>query len=643
MYKSSKDMEEANSMWEFNAPTNILDLEKVNHQENMGGMDCYFIDEESEMLEDESEQPFFNTATPNHKASTFIKKTKTENVGNVEQACEKNLTPAKCLKLESGESKINTMKESVEEESLEEYRKKEESLKVEYCQHSSNALRKATKPSFLELQLSTKVAKNSLPNNERTKSHVMTTRQDKCTKMSFEKSLRQVSKEVPCKPKPTIPKPFSFDKGSRKRCYSEEKPLETYVSTAKAVMDFQKKTPLRFRQGSRLGKVSLAPAKTMKLTQPKTPNITKTKRRLEHIESQEQKEEKEWEEIQKYQFQAKPVNKAILENPEKLKPVGKKRATVPVGFNFTNNHLRASISFVPDNKKDRQGFKAQPVPAGIFDGVKGLRERKKIPLTKPQSPNFASKKFAKNSGTERESLPKRDAPQRVSAATAGVSCSSRMDMKTITKPKPFKFEEEDRKRFAAKREKIQEVITEEKKMASAFKARPLPDFASAKLPERSKSVVTKPEPFHMKTDERVSARVIQHQQDLLNHYRDEEEQRKFRANTSYRATLHGEPWKPQLNHKFTEPVGFKLKSEERAIKRNEYEEWRLAQEAEQRQAEEEARVELEAENERERRAIRKQMEVKANPIRRYKRFEIVKSSKNLTVPLSPGFSQHKNK
>ena len=85
-------------------------------------------------------------------------------------------------------------------------------------------------------------------------------------------------------------------------------------------------------------------------------------------------------------------------------------------------------------------------------------------------------------------------------------------------------------------------------------------------------------------------------------------------------------------------MDFELNSEKRARERQAYEEERHQQdmkvlEAKKRQQEEE---EIEADNKE--KALRKQMETQAQPIRRYKNVEVSKSDKPLTVPKSPTFS-----
>jgi len=440
-------------------------------------------------------------------------------------------------------------------------------------------------------------------------------------------------------PKMTIPKAFSFDKNPKKR---KAAPVEE-VSTAKAIIDFQTRTPQRFRVSKRNNGdvVPKGPVKALKMTHPKTPNFQSRKRaRIVDVESQQEKEEKEIEYVKKSQFVARPVNKAALKGVGKLKPVEKKAATKAVGFNFASDKL-VTTNFKTKNLDESTSsvpFKANPIPAGIFEGVKGVKDKATKPATQPKAPNFATNKRVRPAPVVAKPSPMKKCRAPL-ATTSGVKSKPNFVKKSVTKPKPFRFAESDRARWAEKEKKIQEALEEEKKMASAFKAQRLPDMNPSILPEKNSMLATKPKPFKQFAAARSRSRLEQSKEEQEQKLKEEKEQREFHANTNVAKITRGEGWKPTLDtHKTTETMDFELNSEKRARERQAYEEERHQQdmkvlEAKKRQQEEE---EIEADNKE--KALRKQMETQAQPIRRYKNVEVSKSDKPLTVPKSPTFS-----
>lgn len=646
-------MEGDSMTWEFDVPTSHVNFNDPDELDE-DVLTSYFNKQEENLEEIEGNsttQPLFNVDL-NTKTSTARKVKKTpRKKPQVGPGTPVKARSSKRLKLnDSANLNLSTKSASGkhplsrEERELEEIRRaKEESKRVKEDSKKSFKALSVPPPKRTYKPQITQVSEFRFATDKRLKSHGMVTRADAPAERSFDKNLRS-SNTVEHTMKTTIPKPFSFDSKNRKRKMNDDECSSgKYVPTAKAINDFHNKTPSRYRVPSKLNKgvIPKGPMKALKMTHPQTPNLRVSKRARPdtHIESQQEKDEKELEEIKKHKFQAKPVNKAVLSGPSKLKEVEKKEPTVPIGFNFASDKLQ--IKTTNTKKTPVKAFKANPIPTGIFDGVKGLQEKQHIPPTKPQSPKFLSKGKTRpvELANEVPPMPKYYKPPPIST---GVK-HTKVEPRSVTKPVPFGFDASDQKRFAEKEKKIQEAIEEEKKKASSFKARPLPKLSPCKLPEIEKMPLTTPQPFQLNIDQRCNPRVEQAKQQLEEQKQQEQEKRLFKANTSYDKILHSEGWKPALEHKVTAPMEFELNSSARAKKREEYDEWRREQDDEMSRREERRREEQAAADAEEVKKLRKQMEVHAQPVRNYKKFEVTKSEKELTVPQTPKFSQRFNK
>lgn len=673
-------MEDDSVTWDYNAPKNVFDFNNVNEEESndesyfkcIEGDETVEIEEAKALFEVDMNKVTTSTARKvvdktNQELKEVLRKDHNKKKENdvakrLNLGVSKSNTSLNCS-LRSTRSNANSEKPmSREERELEEIRiAREDSKRIKLeSQKSYKTISKPPTKHVFEAKV-TDVSEFHFATDKRVKNHEMVTRSDRAAEVNFANNLRKPQPVSEFKPKSTIPKPFSFDKNSRKRKMGTDNSTDgasssnAYVSAAKTILDFQKRTPARFHTASRLNKavVPKGPMKAMKMTVPKTPNFASNKRArpMTHVESQADKDAKELAEIKSYKFEARPANKAILKEGEKLKKVEKKPTTKPIGFNFVSDKLVANTSFKKsesDSDKPFQ-FKARPAPKAIFDGVQGVQEKKQIPLTRPQSPSFKSKLRVRAVANQKEEEVATSSKTfyRPAPHSSGVYHVPHVEKKKphITKVEPFKFDANDRRRFADKDKKIQEQLEEEKKMATAFRARPMPDMSATSLVANSSksSNFTKPKPFKMLTEERVGSRLEQAKQELLEKEEQERKARQFKANTDYEKVIKSEPWKPNLEHKSTEAVDFELISTSRARKRQEYDAWRCDMEAEEMRRTEEEKEQQQREEEKQIKEMRKQMTTKAQPIRHFKPVSVKPSDKNLTIPQSPKFSDRFSK
>jgi len=529
-----------------------------------------------------------------------------------------------------------------------------ERLSIERAKKESERLKMESKKSYKLLELEppakkyfkvkvTNVKEFKFATDKRVhKNHEMQTRNDKyIEKNEFKRQLRSSTTPNQANLKLTQPKPFSFVGKQRKRPATED---AEYVSTAEMVNKFANKTPSRFHKAAKNSNfVKGSSSRRLGNTVPKTPNFSKRTKTVTHnIPSFQDKLEQEFEEAKKNQFKARPVNKQILSKADTLKKVNKKKVTVPLKFNFASDNLPAKA------KKEDGGasyvFKAQQIPQGMLKGVTGVKEKKKAASTKPVSPNFSKHKKRQRVEPATRTVEQPRFYKPPPKTTTGVMQLKSNTSRSVTQPKPFAFDARDKERFAKKEQKLQEEREKSLKLASTFRARKAPNMDSpSRLPPKSSFALTKIEPFNLEIEERVGTRVEEHKRKILEKEKLEAEKRNFKANTGYEKVLKKEAWKPELKHKFTEVLDVDLKSTVRAQKRNEYDQQRKIL---QDQSEAIAQAEIEAAKCREieeAKELRKQMNVKAHDIRKYKPIRVAKSEKSLTKPMSPNFSTRFNK
>jgi len=441
----------------------------------------------------------------------------------------------------------------------------------------------------------------------------------------------------------TQPVPFNLAT-ERKRRHSAD--TQKFKSQAELIQSYQKGTPDRFRSkpapaagSTRMRHRSASPAAN-KLTIPQTPQLsTRGRSRPTHVLSREEREQLELEEAKANQFKAKGVGETVPKF--KYGDVERKPCTKPQPFHLTNGGQPNVVASYKDDEPTPQ-FHARPMPKAMMSAPQGVPERKVMPVIEPQSPAFALKgrMAERKPRVEPEPAPEpvvraRPAPHR------GVPVALPPPCKKSTIAEPFSFAERDKVLMEKKEEKIKQVLEEEKK-AREFHAQPIMKEDHFKAPAVQSLAPTKPEPFKLKIEERVEARLTQWQENVEKELEDQKKAALFKATEA--KVLNQVPFMTKPSDKpLSEISNFKLHSDRRAEEREAFDLKVKQKEADlegakREQEERKKRDELE-----EITRLRKAAVHKAQPIRSYKPIEVKPSEKPLTNPSSPHFQAGRNK
>ena len=297
------------------------------------------------------------------------------------------------------------------------------------------------------------------------------------------------------------------------------------------------------------------------------------------------------------------------------------------------------MAFQNENSNDGN-FHAKPLNHKILEGPVGLKPRKHIPLTVPQSPAFSKLHATKNAELKHDSMV--TGIPKICPLPANASPFKPHLERRKVEPIPFSFESRDKEMMQKKEEKIKKVFEAEKE-AREFYAQPLPCFEPV-LPAKKSKPITVPEPFDLEIEKRVGAQHEKWQKKLAEERRMEKENANFRAR---RATvLEMEPFVPEKpsskGHNITveeRDMHLPLHTERRVAAWKDMGKYLQAKQAEAdefRAQIELRRIEEEAE---EVRKFREQAVHKAHPVRNFKPVSVEPSSRPLTDPKTPNFSR----
>lgn len=423
--------------------------------------------------------------------------------------------------------------------------------------------------------------------------------------------------------------------------------VQKYQSAAEKIAAFHKQTPDRFRTRPRGGRSASNIMDGAKrdpspghLTVPKTPTFaTRERSRPVHALTREEKEKMEFEEHQRQQFKAHPVNQKILEKGSTLSKVQAKPATVPEEFNL--HHKRAmgddELQMRPKEEEEKYEFHAKPVNPKILKGPVGVKPISQQPTTVPQSPAFA----LKNRVRIPVEVPQVEQPKNVSKSNSvpypGVPFRPRLEHH-YTVPEPFSVEERSKRMLTRREQKIQQIIDEEKK-AREFHAQDYKEKADVVLPPKQERPPTCPEPFQLSADQRG-----QFYKEEFFTKQVEEERRQAKKASEFKArpnhVTHKDPFQPQKSNKpLTEINDFALNTDVRANQRDAFEKHVKEKEAEMASLRREREERKEREEKEEVAKMRQEAVHKSQGIKKYKSVTVKPSDKPLTNAHSPCFSQ----
>lgn len=413
---------------------------------------------------------------------------------------------------------------------------------------------------------------------------------------------------------------------------------------AEAIFHMQKDTPERFHSHSK--KQAGPSAVFMKHFQPQhtiphSPKLfSKTRNRPITVLSREQMEELEIKESKKYKIKALPISNAVLQGISNLAPVERKPVTRPEPFNLTE--MKKKPININDNNLERN-FHARPMPKRIFERPAELH-KKFIPPTVPKSPNITKvlKPQSQQTAKDPQIAPKltKATKKTIKSLNFPVDIDGHMDHGAVghsnvplsqkfthqpCKPIPFSFDQRDKDREMKKKEKIQKIFEDEKKLRE-FHANPIPAIV------RQKSKTSSPQsPNSVRSNESKN---------------DNKENRCDKNDTAFKArpptVLFKKPFVPILETRIiTGPCQIQLTTEERAKKRQEFDMQIKEKELENEKSRKE-REELSKQEEEERiQTLRSQLVHKAAPVRQYQPIVVQPSNIPLTVAKSPNFTHNR--
>lgn len=310
-----------------------------------------------------------------------------------------------------------------------------------------------------------------------------------------------------------------------------------FVSVAEAIYHFQRDTPDRFHttRSSNYERHD----RPLKLTRPQSPVLLSRARSRPrcNILSQKEKEEMEIEELKKFKIKAHPIPKSVIEGSRNLPDVPRKPSTIPEPFKLTEM-VRKPICDSP-----YPVFKARPVPKNVLEKPQ-LPAKAPVSITKPVSPKFRYKisNLAKKNMTLKEhngQKSEKDKPKQMEVVHV-----ARQNGKIH--PIPFSFEKRDETLKRRKEEKIKHQIELEKQTACHFKAKPVPGMVKRNM------------------------RCLTAKSNVSSASSENKENYHFEARPP--AVLYKKPFKPELPlTEPTQPVGFDLSTNKRALERQEFE------------------------------------------------------------------------
>lgn len=481
--------------------------------------------------------------------------------------------------------------------------------------------------------------------DSRIKEHNMETRQDKGNS-SFASGLRK-HKQSPKKQRgPTVTKPFHFSE-SHHRQNGGAAAAPKYKPMAQAINLFHSKTPDRFRtKATKDANKGPCPMKAVHskpaLTCPKTPALeTRSRKRPVTAISQAEKDDMEYKEMKSYSFRARSIDPRVMRNMNVgvTKPQ-QKESTKAVGFDLEcDKRFKEREANKKPQEEDNYEFHARPWSTKIMEGTVGIAPAKPMPVTCPKSPAFALKNRVRVTRTNTSQVEK-EAHKIIHANPIphmGVPFIPNLNHK-VTESKPFSFENRDRIIQARKETKIQDMLNEEKELHNKFHAQPLPNHQEGrtKLPHKKRRSTTKPAPF-ASVEERGAKQAEQWSKKMEEELNEQRHQAsKFKAKQA--TVLYEEPFVPQKSTRpLTDVSDFRLNTERRSVQRHDFEEKKHVRDANLRVADEERHRQSEEEEREAIARLRKEMEHKANPIRKFARMELLPSDRPLTQPESPHF------
>lgn len=404
------------------------------------------------------------------------------------------------------------------------------------------------------------------------------------------------------------------------------KPGSPYKSLAEKVVEYHRKTPLRFRTVSALNrnKQPHGTAQAHRPRQPTTPKMPQLKTRLRSRAVTKQDDAATKVKGVK-RTSAKPAAHKTVQDA--VAPLHLRSSSVPPAeptVSLPNSKPQHStLAGQPDMAATK--LIAQPAPLKVQKKTELRQVKKASAVTIPQSPAFALKersKLWKEKGGARlkEPAPKAKSQmvkqkQRSSSVPGRLHSTLRLRSRSTT-PELFSFQKQQEESLLKKRERIEQAKSKSQGVTT-FYARPAPGREKVFCPKKVGHPLTEKEPFNPLSEARhlENLKAFQTKMDKLQ--KEARSSRKFKARPCL--VTHQPPFQTALVATYTVAEDIMLHSETRAEQRQHFN-TKLLEEAKRREAKEAAAEKERLLNEAEEIKMARKVRVhKAKPMPKYSR------------------------
>lgn len=438
-----------------------------------------------------------------------------------------------------------------------------------------------------------------------------------------------------------------------------------YVGLAEAVSRFQNETPKRFHTRSNKNN-TISPSfyasklqNRLKPTIPISPAlISKTRTRPVTVLSQEEREMQELEKMKKFRIKANPIPSNVLRGPRaKINNVARKPIVGNTGtqpdektkslFQSKSPHRDKAPSLKNTVAKvvvtDCDGIIVEHEEITFFGVPKNTSATKSVTRVVPfsfetRNKDMQMKKEQRLKDLQEASKVKAEFHARpvpnfskssTSSFTKPPTPPAKQQQNAKRQPRPFSFEERDKKLSQRKDQLVKQVLEEDKR-SRVFRANPAPVFKPVMVRGRSKD--------NLSLKNKSAKTESEHDTDKCEDQENKEPNKIDSCKTESENTQRMTSFNVDKQKVPLKALPLELNTDRRAKERRNFNEQLKRKEEEEemkRQEEDKKRLEQEKQLKAE---LRKQAEIRARPMPKYKPPVIARAMKALTNPQSPAFA-----
>lgn len=416
-----------------------------------------------------------------------------------------------------------------------------------------------------------------------------------------------------------------------KKSKAKHPEAEKFVSMAESVAQFTSRTPPRFHVAPAKAQFQpVAAQRRLRVTRAQSPKFHAMHRRTRHVKSAQELEEEIMSNIKP--FKAQPIPADVLESKGDVgvPRIVSKDITVPMEFNFATQKRAEMRPKAPEMVEDNE-FKAQPMPAKVFEAVVGVPQKSSKKTTVPKTPKLT--KPAPRPEPKEEEIPIFEF--RAQPLPDGQAVFRPQLLHQHTQPEAFTVAAKDPK---VKRQKLYEDTVRTEAQLREFKANGIPSL-SPELPLVEAKASTVPEPFEMPGAQISKRKRRDFEDKLMQQQQKMQEEAQFHAQPCLSTVL--APFHTKKSDKPLTEVDLnasELNTEKRAVTRSMFDQ-HLREKSKMEEEQQAALEVMRAEQDKKDVALlRKARETKAHSIRYYKDIAPAKTVP-LTEPHTPAFSK----